>query len=380
MYDHLLLTDPQQLQAIEDVLLTTYFKEYESQYLQSEEGKRDIEANVSGRYKNAIEHVVPWVADHIALEGKKLAEIGCGTGSSTAAFAHFVDDIVGYDINEQAVAGARGRLAIMSLQNVALHVVKPDDLLTSLKNDLAGGVDIILLFAVLEHQTIQERHATISLCWELLNPDGLLVVTETPNLLTYTDLHTSLLPFLHLLPADLYQRYASHSERIRFQESLASSSGLSAKELEESISRWGRGVSYHDFELALGTKYAAYLVAQGFEELILSWFEVSFEEELLRQYFLLKELDVPLAFTREVLNLIFKKSEDVTRGELVIPENRYVADMHTVSEQAIYIDTLKTEWIIAHERLEELQSAAKQKKRCFLSRQVQQLKDFLFHS
>ena len=58
--------------------------------------------------------------------------------------------------------------------------------------------------------------------------------------------------------------------------------------LSETITRWGRGVSYHDFEITLGQDYNKYLVCQGFEPEIISWFHVSFEEELLRLYILTK--------------------------------------------------------------------------------------------
>ncbi|MCW5207409.1 class I SAM-dependent methyltransferase, partial [Desulfobulbus sp. US2] len=177
MYDKYIVQDSDKLRRIEEALLATYFKNYDQEFLTTETGKEDIKANVHRRYNSALKHVVPWVAKRIDLTGKTLLEIGSGTGSSTAAFAHFVDKIDGYDIDEQALAGARVRMEVMELDNVALHLVAPENLVDTLKENHADGVDIILLFAVLEHQTIQERHETIKLCWELLNPEGILVVT-----------------------------------------------------------------------------------------------------------------------------------------------------------------------------------------------------------
>ncbi|MCI5220649.1 MAG: class I SAM-dependent methyltransferase [Candidatus Electrothrix sp. LOE2] len=210
MYEEYIVRDSDKLRRIEEALLSTYFQNYDQDFLTTATGKEDIKANVYRRYNNALKHVVPWVAKQIDLQGKALVEIGSGTGSSTAAFAHFVEKIDGYDIDAQALAGARARLEVMGLDNTALHLIEAENLVDTLKENHADGVDIILLFAVLEHQTIKERHETIKLCWELLNRDGILVVADTPNLLYWTDLHTSLLPFLHLLPTEL--RFLLHAK------------------------------------------------------------------------------------------------------------------------------------------------------------------------
>ena len=357
MYEQYVVKNKQKLQQIEKALFETYFTNYDAEFLLTETGRADIEANVSGRYNNALKHVVPWVANHIELQGKTLAEVGCGTGASTAAFAHFVKEIVGYDIDAQAVSGARVRMEVMGFSNVQLHLVSPEELVTSLRKNHEGGIDIVLLFAVLEHQTIEERHETIRLCWELLNPDGLLVVADTPNLLYYFDLHTSQLPFLHLLPSELYVRYANRSPREGFASSFPAGKKLSCKELDTSIMRWGRGVSYHDFELAMGSGYDRYLVANGFEKEMLDWIGISFEEELLRQFFLIQKLEVPLAFSRVVLNIIFKKKEGLSPCNSRIPKNKYVVEMHTISEQGIDINTLQDRLHTAEQQLNEMLSS-----------------------
>jgi S-adenosylmethionine-dependent methyltransferase len=380
MYEQYFVKDREKLQNIEQALLTTYFAAYDHDFLESGEGRQDIDANVYQRYNNALSHVVPWVAHHIDLQGKKLVEIGCGTGSSTAAFAHFVQEITAYDIDAQAVKGARARLDVMGIDNVELRVVNPEGLVSALKEQHRDGVDIILLFAVLEHQTIPERLETIALCWDLLPSDGLLVVTETPNLLNYTDAHTSLLPFLHLLPSELYARYAEYSNRRRFNTSFSKFEQMSLQELDTAIMRWGRGVSYHDFELAMGPEYGSCLVANGFEEEILSWFEVTFEEELLRQYFSVKELNVPLAFSRMVLNLIFKKNNSIDCKPDKVPKNKYISDMYTVTEQEIYINTLLKRLAAAEERFHNLQTVETHCFRKMPAAFVRKIKNVFFHS
>jgi S-adenosylmethionine-dependent methyltransferase len=357
MYEQYLVTDSGKLRQIEDALLSSYFKNYDQDFLQTETGKEDIKANVYRRYDRALLHAVPWVARQIDLRGKTVVEIGSGTGSSTAAFAHFVEKIDGYDIDAQALAGARARLEVMELNNVVLHHIAPENLVSTLRDNHADGADIVLLFAVLEHQTIRERQETLKLCWEMLKPDGLLVVTETPNLLQYSDLHTSLLPFLHLLPTELYARYADRSPREGFGGCFANADSMSLRDLDTSIMRWGRGVSYHDFELALGKDHGKHLVAHGFEEEILSWVEVHFEEELLRHYFLVKKLHVPLAFSRIVLNLIYKKSEAPAPELAPPPENIFIAEKQLLREKEFVISSLNKRLAAAEQQLNEVLSS-----------------------
>jgi hypothetical protein len=73
-------------------------------------------------------------------------------------------------------------------------------------------------------------------------------VVETPNRLWCIDNHTSLLPFFMWLPDDLALAYAGRSPREAIREKFA---GAGEEQMLEFL-RQGRGVSYHEFELALG--------------------------------------------------------------------------------------------------------------------------------
>ncbi len=309
--DHLIrkyaLTDSALIGEIEKALLDTYFSDYDPTFLNSKEGREDIRNNVYKRYNHSLEHVVPWIGRYTELAGKNVLEIGCGTGSSTAALSHFVGHIEGYDIHDLSVQGASRRMEIMELDNVSLHVVDSERLFQHINEDGDTSFDLILLFAVLEHQTIEERIFTLRRCWELLADEGIMVIVDTPNLLCYYDAHTSRMPFLHMLPSRLYALYSSHSHREGFNTAFAHSENMSAEELDIDIARWARGVSYHDFEMALGKGYKKHIVSHGFDKEILDWYTVSTEEILLRWYVEHKQLDVPLGLTRWVLNLILQK-------------------------------------------------------------------------
>ena len=327
------LTDQKIIAEIEQGLRATYFVEYEAGFLETELGIQDLQANVFNRYNNSLRHVVPWVARHIDLSGKKVVEIGSGTGSSTAAFAHFVDSVHGYDIHGPSVEGARKRLEILGITNTRIDIIKGEELVGRLGADHQSGVDIMLLFAVLEHQTTEERIATIATCWQLLKPGGLLVVVETPNLLQYFDFHTSLLPFCHLLPTDMYARYAQFSPRNGFNNAFRNADSLAKEELDLAITRWGRGASYHDFELALGQTYGRQLVANGFEKEMLDWVGVCLEEEVLRYYIDRRGLAIPKAFSRVALNFILQKGDDVTPCD----DSNVPGYMHLTSPEEILL-------------------------------------------
>jgi S-adenosylmethionine-dependent methyltransferase len=68
-----------------------------------------------------------------------------------------------------------------------------------------------------------------------------------PNRLWFFDRHTSQLPFFLWLPDDLAYEYSSHSPRPVFKDAFGT---RNPREMTPFL-RWGRGVSYHELELAL---------------------------------------------------------------------------------------------------------------------------------
>ena len=209
-----------------------YFKDDEVWFAHPE-GAYDLQDHINGRMNRAREQIVPWVADHVSLAGKRVLEIGCGTGSSTVAFVEQKAVVTAYDLDEKSVTVARDRLAAHNLHaDVRLQSTQPE-----------GTFDIILMYAVLEHMTLEERLAAIREAWGKLAKGGFLVIVETPNRLWYYDSHTAMTNFFLWLPDDLALLYAKRTPRPRYVE---------VTDPIEFI-RWGRGVSFHDFEIALDT-------------------------------------------------------------------------------------------------------------------------------
>lgn len=120
-----------------------------------------------------------------------------------------------------------------------------------------GSFDTIIFFACLEHMTMPERLSSLCWAWDSLMADGLMVIVETPNRLWYFDGHTSKLPFFNWLPHDLAFDYAKFSEREVFKDLY----GTRTAETELHFLRRGRGVSFHEIDVAIGPHCKQHVVS-----------------------------------------------------------------------------------------------------------------------
>jgi S-adenosylmethionine-dependent methyltransferase len=276
---------------------------------ESADGRFAVENEVFRRYNQATEYAVPWVDRVAPLAGCHIIEIGCGTGSSTAAFARLAGHVHGYDIEPSFVEGACIRAQTLGLSNVSCHVVTPDQLLSEVRRGHgAGQVDLVLLYAVLEHCTVAECLETIQTSWDLLRPGGHLVIIETPNRLGYMDVHTTLMPFFHILPGPIALKYYRRTQRQSIITALDDAARVSEQKAEMTRIRLGTGISFHEFQIALGIEdLSPLLAADGYEPEMLAWFPITLEERLLQTFFLARDVPAPIGFARFVLNLILRK-------------------------------------------------------------------------
>lgn len=231
------------LKVIEESLRRNYYTGWRQESNYSEENYReDLQAHLLGRLDRDRRFIIPWLNHARALDGAKILEIGCGTGSSSIALAEQGAEVTGIDIDDGALVvaveraatyGVNAEFILMNAQDICSHFMRTK-------------FDFIIFFACLEHMTILERLSALKSAWELLPIGGLLVIVETPNRLWYFDNHTSLLPFFHWLPDDLAFAYSRYSPRENFNELYREDNDLS----REHFLRRGRGVSYHEFQLA----------------------------------------------------------------------------------------------------------------------------------
>jgi 2-polyprenyl-3-methyl-5-hydroxy-6-metoxy-1,4-benzoquinol methylase len=234
--------------ARQDTLIETLTREYfpdGDAYLSSEEGARDLRDHVSARLERFRTEIVPWLDSAVPLAGANVLEIGCGTGSSTVALGEQGARVIGIDILPGSLAVARGRCELYGVEAELLkgNAVEVDDLLGDRRFDL------VIFFAALEHMTSDERLAAMRKTWDMLAPGSCWCLVDTPNRLWFVDGHTSHLPFFHWLPDDLALRYSRFSPRDFLQGRFDEPSPEAMLEFR----RLGRGVSFHEFELTMGS-------------------------------------------------------------------------------------------------------------------------------
>jgi S-adenosylmethionine-dependent methyltransferase len=185
---------------------------------------------------------IPWLDSVRRLEGLRVLDIGCGTGSSTVALAEQGARVTAIDVDAGALQVARDRCRIYRLE-AQLECMNARDVGAF----GADAFDLVVFSHSLAQMTGAERLAALEGAWKILPPRGLLAVIGAPNRLWYFDDHTSHLPFYNWLPDDLALRYSRFSPRSNFRELYTALDGA----MEEHFLRRGRGVSFHEFDLAV---------------------------------------------------------------------------------------------------------------------------------
>lgn len=196
-------------------------------------------ALIEDRYAN-----VPWLNAALPLDGARVLEIGCGTGESTLALAEQGARVAGLDIDTGALEVGRRRLELYGLEAEFVAGNAAD--IPRLFKDRT--FDAVIFFASLEHMTHDERAEAMAVSWSMVRPGGIWSVIEAPNRLWFWDGHTSKSNFYHWLPDELAWKWARHAERDSFAEAIDSEAPFDG----ELLARWGRGVSFHDFDVVFG--------------------------------------------------------------------------------------------------------------------------------
>jgi len=212
-------------------------------YLRSPEGKKDLADHLHGRLDAFRSTVIPWLADAKPLANSNILEIGCGTGSSTVALAEQGAIVTAIDILETSLHVAKDRCEAYGLR-ADFHRANATEVHRTFANQ---HFDFVIFFASLEHMTLDERMQAMRGTWGMLPHGSVWCVIDTPNRLWYYDGHTSWLPFFMWLPDELSFMYSRFSPRKPFCD-LYRDIGTDSK---LDFLRRGRGVSFHEFELAM---------------------------------------------------------------------------------------------------------------------------------
>lgn len=233
--------DPPGLEAFGKYLEEKFYSQYIVEN-RSHDLQKDRNDQLSGRLTKFRNEVVPWLSSVRDLKGVSILEIGCGTGSSTVSLAEQGANVTALDVDEASLMVAKKRMELygLSAEFVLGNGEKVDTLFIN------KHFDIILFPATLEHMTYQERVNCLRSAYRMMQKGDLLVTVETPNRLWFYDFHTAYLPFYFWLPEELAFDYSKYSKRNNFKEIYKDHN---AEKMLHFIRR-GRGVSFHDFEIA----------------------------------------------------------------------------------------------------------------------------------
>ncbi|GAA3641606.1 class I SAM-dependent methyltransferase [Flavivirga jejuensis] len=211
--------------------------------LTKQEYDRALNGQLFERLAYNRNRIAPWLNSIKGLKGANILEIGCGTGISTLALSEQGANVTGIDVDEGALNVAKDRMKMAGF-DTELHLMNADEIKENFKTK---KFDFIIYYAVLEHMTIKERLSSLKQAWDILPEGSFLSVIETPNRLWYYDSHTAAMPFYDWLPDELAFYYSKFSDRKNFKDSY--------RELNDDnmmkFLRWGRGASYHEFEIAI---------------------------------------------------------------------------------------------------------------------------------
>jgi S-adenosylmethionine-dependent methyltransferase len=298
--------------AFRETLFATCFAGWEPSYLEAKAGESDVEDHVAARMIEIQKSVLPWISEGFDLAGKSVLEIGCGTGSATVPFALRAELVRAYDISPASLEAAKARARLLGVPRIDFRLLDGAWAQTERASEAFAEqqepTDVVLLIALLEHLTISERLNVLRAAWKILKPDGILVIYDTPNRLAYYDAHTFLLPFFDCLPDQLAIQYAAKSSRPYFSIDQKG-------DVVENLYRLGRGVSYHEFDLAIGlsnltvandgnSEYMRHQQSMG--NAAYQW--------ALREIFRKHLPEVPLGFATPNLDLLLIKRPPVGRG------------------------------------------------------------------
>jgi 2-polyprenyl-3-methyl-5-hydroxy-6-metoxy-1,4-benzoquinol methylase len=301
---------PAALAELEAALRADYFSRQPPGYLDTERGRCDLSDHLTNRLQIARSQVVPWLESARHLQGARVLEIGCGTGSALVALAERGAQVTGVDSDEASLRVARRRCALHGVV-AELHAADVTRV-AELFRDTA--FDLIIFYGSLEHMTHEERLRAIADTWAMLRPGDFWCLVETPNRLWHTDTHTAWLPFYHWLPDELAFKYARFSRRTNFRECYDE---LTDERLLH-FRRRGRGVSFHELHIALGAPDAFEVVSYKNEFLARSG-RLGADSLSASYVALIRELapDVHAAFLQEHLDIILRKPGVAERRERV---------------------------------------------------------------
>lgn len=274
----------------------------------------DLPKTFLRRYEIALGYNAPFLKAAIPdISRKRAIEVGCGAGSKVSALSHLFREYWGADLSAPMLKKADKLISALGIENATLThtpATETPQLLNSQQ------FDVIILFAVLEHLTIDEKLNLLRECWSALPPGGYLYFAEAPNRASPVDLHSSRLPQFNQLPLDLARLYYERSKTDHWLRHIKDGNAS-----DVAFYRNGVHIGFHEFELAFGsTNFVTdHLVAHNFHPHLLNLYPVLwFEDQLWKNLEVfarpsveMQATEVSPIFSRYWIEGILQKGDDV---------------------------------------------------------------------
>lgn len=275
--------------------------------------RKDINDRWRRRFRSGLQCLLPSIVSALGVQSldqlRQLTalEVGCGDGAKSLALAPFFKTYTGVDLSGSQIARASHLAKDLGIGNADFRELEAEaipDLLAK------TSFDVFILYAVVEHLTIDERLNLLSRIWRAMRPDSVLIVAELPNRLCPIDHHSSMLPYYDGLPPELALLYGKKSTRPDYKKRLYES-----EDPEKELYRIGRGASFHEFELSIGdlSTLQGAIAGDAWSPAALNQFPVRpYEITLLREFPSVQRQAkfpvIPPGFSRYYLELALKKS------------------------------------------------------------------------
>ena len=278
----------------------------------------------------------------LADRNATLVEIGSEHGMKSLAVGDLFGRHVGIDLDPANVDRAREHRRMVSGTAAIEFVVGNgvEALTHPGRFGLPDRIDVLLLYAVLEHLTLPERRELLGHAREIIDRGGAVIIAETPNRLCRFDAHSWQLDFMNWLPWELAAEYSDRSSRedLRWHLGRTPAAGRG-----EQMHRLGRGLSYHEFELYLFGREMRDLpiLADGFAPEFLSIVPLHNQELEIQRWFDVDRVPVHKCFTRYWLEMVCSRRGARTTG----PSVRYLAPGE--SNHAAEVHAWPQHWAIA---------------------------------
>lgn len=198
------------------------------------------------RIASALFYYRPMLTEILHPAKSKVAvEIGCGWGLKALAWGDLFASYVCIEIDRHEAETSERYFRQRGLKNARAITGNAETVLLHSEKYGIDQVDVLSLYAVLEHLTLPERKSILQLAQEIYLAGGAVLNAESPNQLSPFDAHSFQLPFVEWLPVELLSEYVHKSPREDLKELW---SQATPENRHETLYRLGRGISFHEFE------------------------------------------------------------------------------------------------------------------------------------